>query len=578
MRILVLDHRHPPSNTASPRGRVIEQAMRQAQPYEPNDTIGDGTSCIADRILDALNRHSGVGVVVMDLSGVVLHWNGAIERMLGYASAETVGRRMPWAPPSERAEFARALRDVAAGVPWVGRMIRRARKDGSLADLRVSAYPLPRPDGVVDAVIGLLEDVTDSERYRALHKRLTEVTSAVSGFASLDGILRMVRDAVVEFGGFDRAGVFQVVGTEVHGAWGTAPDGSPRPEAGLRETLDDWGLSIGDIARGTKPFVIEAWLPGDMEPTPAKPVMHVVMGMRAGDELVGLISADNLLSGRPVLESDVLPLIPFAEEAAVAIRAVRLHDRVRTYADDLEREVAERTSELERVVADLEQFAYRVAHDLRAPLRAVDSIAHIIAEDMRGDTPTQEPEMRERLGRISGSARHAGRLVDDLLTLARVGRRPFEPSATDPAEAARDAWRMLAEVHQGRSVQIVIHDMPAVIADRGMLVEVYARALDNALKFTRKREQATVEVGSRPSGTAGAVELFVRDNGVGLDEADADRIFGVFARLHGPDEYEGSGIGLAIVKRILERHGGRVGASGSEGSGATVFWELRAAG
>jgi PAS domain S-box-containing protein len=540
--------------------------------HDPMRAAATGISHLA--LTQALDEHSPVGFIVLDADGYVLQWSRAVERATGYGADETVGQRFPLVPKEEQGRFAGILGSIAQGTPWTGQHLRRPRKDGSLVDLEISAYPVRADDGVC-VVVGLIQDVSDQTRNRALHNRLTEVTSAVSGFADLDRVLRMVRDAMIEFGGFDRAGVFQVYGSRVLGAWGTGPDGEPRREAGLEETLDDWGPSIGDLAEGRRPYVIEDWVPDD-NPAGGPPIPHVVMAMRAGDELVGLVSLDNLLSGRPVLESDVLPLMPFAEEAAIAIRAARLHERARTYADDLELEVAQRTNELERVVADLEQFTYRVAHDLRAPLRAIDALAHFIEEDLPSEADAPDSEMRSRLRRVARSARHAGRLVDDLLTLARVGRCPYEPMTLSPAEAAEMAWHTMADVRAGTSARIEVAPMPRVVADRDMLVAIYQRLFDNALKFARPEVETVIRIGSRPCEAENMAELYVRDNGIGFDDADAARMFGVFARLHRPDEYPGSGIGLAIVSRIVERHGGRVGASGVLGEGAVICWRMPA--
>ncbi len=520
-------------------------------------------------MLNVIERLASGGVLALDVAGIVRHWGDGLVQMLGYPPSAMVGRALGDLVPQHRDALAELLESERSGCDRSGARIRVPRCDGSLADLDVSAQPWPEPDGSAPCIIVLVRDITEQSRSQALHRRLTEVTSAVSGFAPLDSILRMVRDAVIEFGGFDRAGVFQVFGDQVRGAWGTDADGKPRSEAGLAETLDDWGPSIPDLAAGVRRFVIETWEPDASEVGGRGPIRHVVIAMRAGLELVGLISADNLLTGRPVTEADVLPLIPFAEEAAVAIRSIRLHERVRTYADDLEREVARRTGELEKVVEDLEQFTYRVAHDLRAPLRAIDGMAHLLAEDIVSQSLDAD-QILSRLERVSTRAMYAGRLVDDLLTLARVGRRPFAPRRMDLARPVLEAWESLADRRADRSIEFVLGALPPLLADRGMLLELLTRVLDNAIKFTRKAQQARIEVGAESDNAGGETVLYVRDNGVGLRPEDTERVFGAFAQLNSPDEYEGSGIGLAIVKRIMDRHSGRVWMSGAPGTGATL--------
>lgn len=551
---------------------MVPDVSNQAVWSLPENGMHDAD--VAQQLLSIVERQSRVGLIVATADGIVRHWGPALEGALGYTEAEALGRPIPCSNTHERDCLDEALRSVMSGAIWRPGIIRQSRRDGSLADLRIVAHPLRNAQGNVVAAAILVEDVTDNQRYRELNRRLTEVLSAVRGFGDLDDILRMVRDVIIELGGFDRAGVFQVIGDEVRGAWGTDRDGRPQRESDLRETLADWGPTIGDLAAGTVPFVIEKWIPYRQDDNMARPIDHVVIPMRAGEELVGLISADNLISGRPVTEADVLPLVPFAEEAAVAIRATRLLQQVQSHAGELEREVAARTAELERAVADLEQFAYRVAHDLRTPLRAIDGMAHILHEEMEERRTATWPDIEPRVQRISSCARLAGRLVDDLLTLARIGRQPFRPEETDVREAAMAAWRSLEAQGKTRDVRMNMLTMPPALADRDLLVEMYVRLLDNAVKFTRNTAEPRIEVGALTDATGPHPVFYIRDNGVGFEPADAQRIFGVFARMHCPDDFEGSGIGLAIVSRIMQRHGGRVWAEGSPGRGATFYWAL----
>ncbi len=552
------------------RTDILCSEMGQPGPAdEPSAPTAWADPATNARLYDIVERNAPVGVLILDPSGLIRRWGAGMVRLLGYQADEMVGRALPDVPGPHQDFCTDLFTRVMAGRDWSGSRVRCPRHDGSLADLDVSAHPLCGADGTVEAIAVLVRDVTEQARSQALHRRLAEVTSAVSGFAPLDSILRMVRDAVIEFGGFDRAGVFQVLGNDVLGAWGTDARGQPQSEAGLAETLDDWGPSIDDLASGARQFVIEPWMPDENEPACGQTIEHVVIAMRAGSELVGLISADNLLTNRPVTEADVRPLIPFAEEAAVAIRSIRLHERVKTYADDLAGEVARRTEELEGIMANLEQFSYRVAHDLRAPLRAIDGLAHLLAEDT-ASRPLSAEELGRPLDRISRRALFAGRLVDDLLTLARVGRRPFVPKRVDLNATVAEAWQALADTRKDRSVELTVGELPMVRADRDMLAEVLVRALDNALKFTRRSSSARIEVGAETDTRTGSVVLYIRDNGIGLNPDEAERAFGVFGQLNSPDEFEGTGIGLAIVKRIMDRYGGRVWIAGAPGQGATL--------
>jgi PAS domain S-box-containing protein len=221
------------------------------------------------------------------------------------------------------------------------------------------------------------------------------------------------------------------------------------------------------------------------------------------------------------------------------------------------REIQAANRELEAANRELEAFAYSAAHDLRAPLRAIDRFAEALAgEDALTADALQYVELLRR------GAGEMSALIDALLAFSRVGVQAMAVEEVEPEALARAA---LGELAGDRDVEIVVGRLPAVRADRRLLALVYANLIGNALKFTQERHPARIEIG------CDARAYYVRDNGIGFAESDAARIFDVFRRLHPVEVYEGSGVGLALVKRIVERHGGSVWADGAEGRGAT-FW------
>jgi light-regulated signal transduction histidine kinase (bacteriophytochrome) len=231
--------------------------------------------------------------------------------------------------------------------------------------------------------------------------------------------------------------------------------------------------------------------------------------------------------------------------------------------------VAELTAELERSNKELEAFSYSVSHDLRAPLRHVAGYAEILREGTAGKLSPREERC---LATIIESSEYAGTLVDKLLAFSRLGRGQLALSRVDTAALVREVVRDLDPVAAGRVVEWRIGPLPDVSADLMMFRLAVRNLLENALKYTRSRERAVVEIGSRDE--AGGVVFFVRDNGVGFDPRYADKLFGVFQRLHRMEDYEGTGIGLANVRRIVDRHGGRTWAEGAEGHGATFYFTL----
>jgi signal transduction histidine kinase len=242
---------------------------------------------------------------------------------------------------------------------------------------------------------------------------------------------------------------------------------------------------------------------------------------------------------------------------------------VRASREELEARVRQRTEALESAAKELEAFSYSVSHDLRAPLRAITGFARILLAEHLQEL---SPEAADYLRRVSDGAQQMGRLVDDLLAFARLGRAAVRRARTDPAEIAREALVELQPEYAGRAVRISVGEMPVCEADPVLLKQVYANLLSNALKFTRRREDATIEVGCETGQRPAA--YFVKDNGVGFDMRYADKLFGVFQRLHRAEDYEGTGVGLAIVERIVSRHGGRVWADAGPDRGACFYFTI----
>lgn len=233
------------------------------------------------------------------------------------------------------------------------------------------------------------------------------------------------------------------------------------------------------------------------------------------------------------------------------------------------RELMERTSALEVANRDLEAFSYTVSHDLRAPVRAVEGFTRILVEE---HAASLDVEGRRLLEVVRSNARRMGQMVDDLLRLARVGRQELRREAIDMGTVVREQLADLAQGDPDRKVEVVVEQLPAVDGDPGLVRQVTANLLDNAWKFTRHRKHARVRIGGARSGTM--VEYVISDNGAGFDMKYADKLFGVFQRLHRAEEYEGTGVGLAVVHRIVERHGGRVWAESEPGEGATFHFTL----
>ncbi len=226
-------------------------------------------------------------------------------------------------------------------------------------------------------------------------------------------------------------------------------------------------------------------------------------------------------------------------------------------------------ADLEAKNKELESFSYSVSHDLRAPLRAIDGFSRMLLE---GHAERLDAEGKRLLGVVVENARRMGQLIDDLLRFSRLGRTALRRTRLDMAGLARSVAAELQAAAPGRRVELVVRDLPPAHADPSLVRQVFQNLIGNALKYTRTRETARIEVGFRTEGLDS--EYSVSDNGVGFEMEYAHKLFGVFQRLHSSEEFEGSGVGLALVKRIVERHGGTVRAEGKPGEGATFRFTL----
>ncbi len=297
-----------------------------------------------------------------------------------------------------------------------------------------------------------------------------------------------------------------------------------------------------------------------------------------------------LLTGKGNLVWTRLSLSPIAMGSNKGICLVaedvterkRAQEALQKLTAELEERVRIRTAELESANQELESFSYTVSHDLRAPLRAISGFSTILVQDYAPNLPAEAQRM---LRKVASNAELMGRLISDLLAFAHLGRQPLTMKPVDTNELVRKALSTLSAEQENRRVEIHTADLPACHGDPALLQQVFVNLLSNALKYSRKREIARVELGAAKAGdlpkgilpdniAPQAVVYYIRDNGIGFDMQYATKLFRVFERLHSSEEYEGTGVGLAIVRRIIERHGGRVWANAAVDQGATFYFML----
>jgi signal transduction histidine kinase len=246
-----------------------------------------------------------------------------------------------------------------------------------------------------------------------------------------------------------------------------------------------------------------------------------------------------------------------------------LNSEIKRLYNQVEERVAQRTAELEESNKELEAFSYSVSHDLRAPLRALDGFSQAMLDDFGPQLPA---ECQRYLKTIRYSAQQMSALIDALLEFSRFNRQELNKQAMDTSKLVHSALDELGFPWQERQVEIRVGDLPMSSGDPVLLKQVWLNLLSNALKYTNKRKKAEIEIGSTKIN--GTEVFFVRDNGTGFDMRYADKLFGVFERLHRMEDYEGTGIGLAMVQRIVNRHGGRVWANSAIDRGTTFNFTL----
>jgi light-regulated signal transduction histidine kinase (bacteriophytochrome) len=291
--------------------------------------------------------------------------------------------------------------------------------------------------------------------------------------------------------------------------------------------------------------------------------------LKTGERIIGLIGLANKPSGYDADDRQAAESV--AAAFVEALQRLRARHQIRALNAFLDSRVRERTSQLETANKELESFSYSVSHDLRAPLRAISGFAGMLTED---HAKQLDADGKRLLAVINSEAARMGQLIDDLLEFSRAGRRAMEATEVNMNALAKTTYDDCAAQAPGRDIRFKLHPLPPAQGDAIMLRQVWVNLLSNAVKYTRPKPVAEIEVTGRLDN--GELIYCVKDNGTGFDMRYADKLFGVFQRLHSETEFEGTGVGLALVQRIIHRHGGRIWAESKLNEGATFCFTLHA--
>ena len=507
------------------------------------------------RLLDGVKDYA---IYMLDPEGYVISWNEGAARLKGYRSEEILGKHFScFYLPEDRAagKPARELQESLAKGRFEAQA-QRVRKDGSALWANVVIAPMYDDSGVLRGYSKIARDIT--ERRRAEERLAEQAEKLACSRQALEAqtrMLKLVLDSVGEgLIAADQEGRFLI--------W------------------NDCANKL--MGRGAADLPSEQWtphykvfLPDGITPYPPDrlPLVRALHGESVQVELmierpgpenrVSLeVSARPMKDARGNLCGGVAILRDITQQKA--------NEReIRELNEELEHRVVERTAQLEAANQELEAFSYSVSHDLRAPLRHIGGFSQMLVEEFGSSL---DPTAQKYVGRIQAGTQKMALLVDELLNLARVGRHALNRQATKLNLMIAEVVAMLQPESEGRQVEWVIADLPAVECDSILVKQIFQNLLANALKFTRPRAHAVIEVSHKEED--GQLVFRVRDNGIGFNMKYVDKLFGVFQRLHSADEFEGTGIGLVTVQRIVHKHGGRVWAEGKLDKGAAFYFTL----
>ncbi len=555
------------------QARLLARVRAQAEDLERRVAQRTAALDALNRELEDLYNNAPCGYHSINADGVFVRMNDTELRWLGYSREEVIGKMGPrdlHTPESLKLFVARFEQfkktGEARGVEYEFR-----RKDGSVLPVVLNATLVRDRDG--NFIMSRSTIFDNSERKRAeremrmLHAATLEIGKAEDSTAAFSVLLRMV----CEYSGWPFAQSWLPHGgttrLKLGPAWCSVDPALARfrkvneqlafaPEGGALERVSrtrvpDWVWDLQPAEKAVRrPMMIEAGLRS-----------WIGFPVLADGEVIAVIEFfDTRLRDR---DERMLRLISIlASQLGPVIQRKRAAEQI----DALNANLQRYTVELEAANKDLESFSYSVSHDLRAPLRAVDGYARMLEEDYAARL---DQEGRRLLGVVRAASSQMGQLIDDLLEFSRLGRKDLAQQRVDMEALARE---VAAELGASARATIEISALPPADGDRAMLRQVWANLIGNALKYSGKRDAPRVEIGGRAEAVQNV--YWVRDNGVGFDMRYAQKLFGVFQRLHAQNEFPGTGVGLALVQRVVARHGGRAWAEGQPGKGACFHFSL----
>jgi PAS domain S-box-containing protein len=537
-------------------------------------------------LLQRVINEMPVIVCVLTQDGRVIFVNQTVERITGYSACDLIGKNF-WRllHPAEQYSQVEELLNQFQQVDVYDYEMDLTTRDGSHRTIAWSLLDCLDQESSAE-LIAMGTDVTkraqvEQERGQLLYdlahrNRLLELAAEVS--TSLSTILDVPRlvdrtvEKIKEHFGFYYVGLFLL---EKSGEYailraGTGEAGQQMLASGHKLKIGD-GSMIGWTMANAKPRIaLDVGQDAVHFNNPYLPLTRSELSLPliSRGRCFGALTFQSQFEA-DFTQADLAVLEVMADQLAVVIENARLYEAVRGQAAELEKRVTERTTELTAVNRELEAFAYSVSHDLRAPLRAIDGFSQALLEDY---LPLLDTQGQDYLRRVQAASQRMGQLINDLLKLSRLTRGEMNFEIVDLSKMAQELANDYLKQNPQRQVLFLIAPSMQVKGDARLLHVALENLLGNAWKFTARQPEARIEFGCQEID--GVLTYFVKGNGAGFDMAYADKLFGAFQRLHPSHEFEGSGIGLVTVQRIIHRHGGHIWAEGQVGSGAVFYFTL----
>ncbi len=488
--------------------------------------------------LNTLINMSPLSIIVFDKDRKITLWNPAAESMYGWTAQEVIGQTAPYITQGSEEDYNSFYNRILTGNGLVNELAKRVRKDGTPIFISVSAVVLKDEQNNATGIMSLNIDITDGikaqddlRRSEAFLNNILENSPHPMWITDDNATIIRVNKAMCDILNMDAeqvVGKYNVFHDNIAEAQGLFPL--------LRRVYEN-----GEIAK----YVIkwnssEQIQPGFGQSAPA------------------------------VLDSILVPVLDANGKVTHAIAQHLDITELKRTEEELENRVAERTKQLENSNRELEAFSYSVSHDLRTPLRAIDGFSQILLDDYADKL---DEKGQEYLQRSRAAAGNMGHLIDDILRLSRITRADMKMHSVNLTELAESIVQEYMEREQPRHVDFKVQPGLYAMADPDLLKIAMENLISNAWKFTSRTENACIEFGSTVENDLEV--FFIKDNGAGYDQAYSDKLFTVFSRLHKTIDFPGTGVGLATVKRVVNRHGGEVWAQGEVGKGATIYFTLK---